>query len=37
LSISAGREVLPSAYNLWYSDEVVTKLGVNALMYLVTH
>lgn len=37
LSMSAGWEKLPRAYNVGYSDEDALKLGVNALMYLVTH
>jgi hypothetical protein len=35
--MSAGWEKLPRAYNVGYSDEDATKLGVNTLMYLVTH
>jgi hypothetical protein len=37
LSLSAGWEKLPRAYNVGYSDDDSVKLGVNALMYLVTH
>lgn len=37
LSLSAGWEKLPRAYNVGYSDDDATKLGINALMYLVTH
>ena len=37
LSMSAGWEKLPRAYNVGYSDEDSVKLGVNTLMYLVTH
>ena len=37
LSLSAGWEQLPRAYNLGYADEDALKLGVNALMYVVSH
>ena len=37
LSLSAGWEKLPRAYNVGYADEDAVKVGVNALMYLVTH
>ncbi len=37
LSLSAGWERLPRAYNLGYADEDALRLGVNALMYLVSH
>jgi hypothetical protein len=37
LSLSAGWEQLPRAYNLGYGDDDALKLGVNALMYLVAH
>jgi hypothetical protein len=37
LSMSAGWEQLPRAYNRGYADEDSLKLGVNVFMYLVTH
>ena len=37
LSLSAGWEQLPRAYNVGYSDADSLKLGVNVLMYLVSH
>lgn len=37
LSMSAGWEQLPRAYNLGYADADALKLGVNVLMYAVTH
>ncbi len=37
LSMSAGWEQLPRAYNRGYADEDALKLGVNVFMYLVTH
>ncbi len=37
LSLSAGWEKLPRAYNVGYADDDAVKVGVNALMYLVTH
>lgn len=37
LSLSAGWEQLPRAYNLGYADEDALKLGVNVLMYVVSH
>lgn len=37
LSLSAGWEKLPRAYNVGYSDDDSIKIGVNLLMYLVTH
>jgi hypothetical protein len=37
LSLSAGWEQLPRAYNVGYSDEDALKLGVNVLMYVVSH
>jgi hypothetical protein len=37
LSLSAGWEQLPRAYNKGYADADALKLGVNVLMYLVTH
>jgi hypothetical protein len=37
LSLSAGWEQLPRAYNKGYADADSLKLGVNVLMYLVTH
>ncbi|MCY2954862.1 MAG: DUF4159 domain-containing protein [Planctomycetota bacterium] len=37
LSIAAGWEQLPRAYNLGYADEDSLKLGVNVLMYVVSH
>jgi len=36
-SISAGWEQLPRAYNDGYSDDDALKLGVNILMYVVSH
>jgi len=37
LSMSAGWEQLPRAYNSGYSDEDSLKLGVNLFMYVVAH
>ncbi len=37
LSMSAGWEQLPRAYNVGYADEDALKLGVNVLMYVVSH
>ena len=37
LSMSAGWEQLPRAYNRGYADEDALRLGVNVFMYLVTH
>jgi hypothetical protein len=37
LSMSAGWEQLPRAYDRGYADEDSLKLGVNIFMYLVTH
>jgi len=37
LSLSAGWEQLPRAYNVGYADEDSLKLGVNILMYVVSH
>jgi len=37
LSMSAGWEQLPRAYNMGYADEDALKLGVNILMYVVSH
>jgi hypothetical protein len=37
LSMSAGWEQLPRAYNKGYADEDALKLGVNVFMYAVTH
>jgi len=37
LSLSAGWEQLPRAYNIGYADEDSLKLGVNVLMYVVSH
>ena len=37
LSLSAGWEQLPRAYNLGYADEDALKLGVNVMMYVVSH
>ncbi len=37
LSLSAGWEQLPRAYNRGYADEDALKLGVNIFMYAVTH
>jgi uncharacterized protein DUF4159 len=37
LSMSAGWEQLPRAYNRGYADEDALKLGVNVFLYLVTH
>lgn len=37
LSLSAGWEQLPRAYNVGYADEDALKLGVNILMYEVSH
>lgn len=37
LSMSAGWEQLPRAYNKGYADDFALKLGVNTLMYVVSH
>lgn len=37
LSMSAGWEQLPRAYNRGYADEDALKLGVNIFMYAVSH
>ena len=37
LSISAGWEQLPRAYNKGYADDDALKLGVNIFMYAVSH
>lgn len=37
LSMSAGWEQLPRAYNNGYADEDALKLGVNVFMYAVSH
>ena len=37
LSLSAGWEQLPRAYNKGYTDADALKLGVNLFMYVVTH
>lgn len=37
LSLSAGWEQLPRAYNLGYADDDAVKLGVNVFMYAVSH
>ena len=37
LSLSAGWEQLPRAYNVGYADEDALKVGVNILMYVVSH
>jgi len=37
LSLSAGWEQLPRAYDVGYADEDALKLGVNILMYEVSH
>ncbi len=37
LSMSAGWEQLPRAYDKGYTDEDSLKLGVNVLMYVVSH
>ncbi len=37
LSLSAGWEQLPRAYNRGYADADAMKLGVNIFMYVVTH
>ncbi|MCE9553530.1 MAG: DUF4159 domain-containing protein, partial [Planctomycetes bacterium] len=37
LSLSAGWEQLPRAYNRGYADEDAVKLGVNVFMYQVSH
>lgn len=37
LSMSAGWEQLPRAYNKGYADEDALKLGVNVFMYAVSH
>ncbi|MGA2497062.1 MAG: DUF4159 domain-containing protein [Tepidisphaeraceae bacterium] len=36
-SLSAGWERLPHAYNIGYADDDALKLGVNLLMYVVSH
>lgn len=36
-SLSAGWEQLPRAYDVGYSDADSLKLGVNILMYVVSH
>ncbi|HTW93413.1 MAG TPA: DUF4159 domain-containing protein [Tepidisphaeraceae bacterium] len=37
LSMSAGWEQLPRAYDMGYADEDALKLGVNVFMYVVSH
>lgn len=37
LSLSAGWEQLPRAYNIGYADADALKLGVNVFMYAVSH
>lgn len=37
LSMSAGWEQLPRAYNVGYADEDAIRLGVNVLMFVVAH
>jgi hypothetical protein len=37
LSLSGGWEQLPRAYNVGYADEDSLKVGVNILMYVVSH
>ena len=37
LSLSAGWEQLPRAYNKGYADADALKLGVNVLMYVISH
>jgi len=37
LSMSAGWEQLPRAYNKGYSDQDALRLGTNVFMYVVTH
>ena len=37
LSMSAGWEQLPRAYNIGYADEDAIKLGTNVLMYVTSH
>ncbi len=37
LSLSAGWEQLPRAYNVGYADADALRLGVNALMYAISH
>jgi hypothetical protein len=37
LSMSAGWEQLPRAYNIGYADDDALKLGVNVLMYVISH
>jgi hypothetical protein len=37
LSMSAGWEQLPRAYNKGYSDDDALKLGVNTFLYVVSH
>jgi hypothetical protein len=37
LSMAAGWEQLPRAYNKGYADEDAIRLGVNLLMYVVSH
>lgn len=37
LSMSAGWEQLPRAYNMGYADDDALKLGVDVLMYMASH
>jgi hypothetical protein len=37
LSMSAGWEQLPRAYNKGYADDDALKLGVDVFMYVVSH
>jgi hypothetical protein len=37
LSLSAGWEQLPRAYNMGYADEDALRVGVNLLLYVVAH
>ena len=37
LSMSAGWEQLPRAYDKGYADDDALKLGVNVFMYAVSH
>jgi len=37
LSMSAGWEQLPRAYNKGYADDDALKLGVNVFMYAMSH
>ena len=37
LSMSAGWEQLPRAYDKGYADDDALKLGVNVFMYVVSH